>query len=135
LVLTVTFVVGGFAGAALERHLVSPQRAERRIAPAGMENNIERIPQPLEDLALTDSETAQLRAIARRWRPQSAVALDEFRGCVNDMENGMFAEMLCAISPAKRQRYLEGLRAAHYDAAIIAKRFELVTLNRCVRAR
>jgi hypothetical protein len=131
--LALTFLAGVAVGTAIEQRVArSGGRLERRsrTAPNG-QAELEQIPTPLEQLGLTDAQATQLRAIARHWRPQTAVALDEFRKRVNEMENGMFAEMLCALSPDQRDRYLAQLRGNHYDARIIAKRFELIRSNRC----
>ena len=131
--LALTFLAGVAVGMAIEPNVVqSGGSLERRSRTApNRQLELEQIPTPLEQLGLTDTETTQLRAIARHWRPESAVALDEFRKRVNDMENGMFAEMLCVLAPDQRDRYLAQLRGDHYDEQIIAKRFELVRSNRC----
>ncbi|HEY5063082.1 MAG TPA: hypothetical protein VII52_16195 [Gemmatimonadaceae bacterium] len=133
LLLALTFAAGVAAGAAIEPRLGRSGGAiERRGRTSpNRERELEQIPVPLERLGLTDTETTQLRAIARHWRPQTAVALDEFRKRVSDMEDGMFAEMLCELAPDQRDRYLSQLRDGHYDEQIIARRFELVRSNHC----
>lgn len=130
--LVLTFAAGVAAGTAVESRLVRSGGIERRNRTSpNRERELEQIPVPLERLGLTGTETAQLRAIALHWRPRTAVALDEFRKRVSDMEDGMFAEMLCALAPDQRDRYLAQLRDAHYDEQIIARRFALVRSNRC----
>jgi hypothetical protein len=133
LLLTLALVVGVIIGVAGDRRLpASPRGLDRRRPAAASESaSVDRIPQPLEDLGLSDSETARLRGIARHWRPQTLVALGDFRQRVNDLENQMFAEMLCALPADKRDRYVAQLRAQRYDPRIIAKRLELVNANRC----
>lgn len=131
--LLLVFVVGAVAGAAADRRIIRPPTAvERRARAAAADSaNIDRIPVPLEQLGLTDSETDRLRAIAHSWRPRALVAFDTFRARVTDLENGMFAEMLCALPAAKRDRYVAQLRGAHYDEQIIAKRTALIRSNQC----
>ena len=131
LLLAVTFVVGALAGAALDRVMIRREpRRESRVA-----IDADRIPVPLETLGLTSDEEARLHAIARRWRPRASNELDSVRHRVSDMENGMFAEMLCVIRPELRDRYLESLRANRFSQEIIDKRFALVRANQCGTVR
>src|SRR5581483_8078671 len=102
--LLLVFVVGAVAGAAADRRLTRvPAGTERRARTTAPDSaNIDRIPVPLEQLGLTDSETQRLRAIAHSWRPRALVAFDTFRARVNDLENGMFFDLLCAPPTEKR---------------------------------
>jgi hypothetical protein len=125
--LIATFVAGAIAGAAIWPR-VEPRRGEVR---ASREAESERIPMPLEMLGLTSDERTRLHGIARRWRPRSANEFDEVRRRVADMENGMFAEMLCALTPEQRDRYLKMLQGQQYDTTIVNKRFSIVRANRC----
>ena len=131
LLLVVTFVVGGLAGVAVDRTMlrVEPRRESR----AGVD--ADRIPVPLEMLGLTTDEESRLHAIARRWRPRANVEFDSVRHRVSEMENGMFAEMLCVIRPELRDRYLQSLRANNFSQEIIDKRFALVRTNQCGTVR
>ena len=126
LLLLVTFIAGGVAGAAIAR--VAPAVAERR---GGGEMDNERIPTPLISLGLSDDETARLHAVARRWRPKAGEELRKMRRQVSELENGMFAEMLCVLSPNKRDAYLRQLESNGYARELIEKRFALVRANRC----
>jgi hypothetical protein len=136
--LVVAFVVGGVVGVAADRAFWSP-RPEIRVSEARPDPNMrpsrgveaEQIPTPLERLNLTADEQQRLHAIARRWRPQAAEALAQIRPLVSDLENNMFAEMLCAISKDKRDRYRDELRGNGADSVMIAKRFRLVNSNQC----
>jgi hypothetical protein len=131
--LLATFVAGAIAGAAVWPRL-APRRAEVRLIGTGAvsrEVEAERIPVPLETLGLTDDERAALHAIARRWRPRAANEFEEVRRHIGDMENGMFAEMLCALTPEQRDKYLTLTRDQHYDTAVVVKRFAIVRANRC----
>ena len=136
--LLVAFICGGAVGVAADRAFWQPrgntpvasERRERNVRPAGAVE-AEQIPTPLERLDLTPDETQRLHAIARRWRPQAAEAIARIRPIVSDLENDMFAEMLCVISRDKQDRYLRELRAAEADSALIAKRFRLVRTNKC----
>lgn len=129
--LLATFVAGAITGAAFWPRL-EPRRGEMRVAGAGRgEVESERIPVPLEMLGLTGDERARLHAIARRWRPRAANEFEEVRRHVSDMENGMFAEMLCALTPDQRDRYLKLTQSQHFDTTIVNKRFALVRANRC----
>ena len=125
--LIATFAAGVIAGAALWPR-VEPRRVEVR---ASREAESERIPIPLETLGLTTEERARLHAIARRWRPRSANEFDEVRRRVADMENGMFAEMLCTLTPDQRDQYLKMTQKQQYDTTIVNKRFAIVRANRC----
>ncbi len=89
---------------------IEPRRAGVR---ASREAESERIPLPLEMLGLTSDERARLHAIARRWRPRSANEFEDVRRRVADIENGMFAEMLCALTPEQRDRYLKLIQGQH----------------------
>lgn len=126
LLLVVTFLAGGVLGAAVSRAL--PAFLERRNS-GELEND--RIPTPLVMLGLSDNETARLHVIARRWRPKASNELREMRRQVSELENGMFAEMLCVLTPAKRDEYLHQLQNNGFPAELIEKRFTLVRANRC----
>jgi hypothetical protein len=136
--LLVAFVAGGAAGVATDRawgHPVADARTEpprdpNRRRSEGVE--LEQIPTPLERLQLSDEETRRLHAIARRWRPKAAAELARIRPVVSDLENDMFAEMLCAISKDKQDQYLRELQQQNgADSAMVAKRFRLVRTNQC----
>jgi hypothetical protein len=131
LLLAVTFVVGGLVGVAIDRTVIRTE--PRRESRVGVETD--RIPLPLEVLGLTSEEASRLHAIARRWRPRSSAEFDSVRHRVSEMENGMFAEMLCAIRPELRDRYLQSLRANNFSQEIIDKRFALVRANQCGTVR
>jgi hypothetical protein len=125
--LIATFAAGAIAGAAVWPR-VAPGRTERRVS---REPESERIPLPLELLGLTSDERTRLHAIARRWRPRADSEFNEVRRRVSDMENGMFAEMLCALTPEQRDKYLNLLQGQHFDTTIVNKRFAIVRANRC----
>jgi hypothetical protein len=125
--LIATFAAGAITGAAIWPR-IEPRRAD---VLASREAESERIPLPLEMLGLTSDERARLHVIARRWRPRSANEFAEVRRRVSDMENGMFAEMLCALTPEQRDRYLKLLQSQQYDTTIVSKRFAIVRANRC----
>jgi len=136
--LLVAFICGGAAGVAVDRAFWHPsssvpvgrERRERNVRPGG-EVEAEQIPTPLERLDLTPEEEQRLHAIARRWRPQAAEAIARIRPIVSNLENDMFAEMLCVISKDKQDRYLRELHDGGADSATIAKRFRLVRTNQC----
>jgi uncharacterized membrane protein len=132
--LLATFVAGAIAGAAVWPR-VAPRGLEiRRLGGwSGERGEVEseRIPLPLETLGLSSDERTRLRAIARRWRPRAANEFEEVRRRVSDMENGMFAEMLCALTPEQRDKYLKLTQDQHYDTTTVTKRFALVRANRC----
>jgi hypothetical protein len=142
--LVVTFVAGGVGGVGLDRAWfrqqppalaaagTAPQGASRgQRRPGGETVESDRIPFPLEQLQLTDAETVKLHEIARRWRPQAAQSMEQIRASISELENNMFAEMLCAISKEKQERYLAQLEENGADHAMIDKRFALVRSNRC----
>ena len=131
--LIATFVAGAITGAAVWPRLEPRGSEGRRIGTAAVRGEVEseRIPLPLETLDLTTDERARLHAIARRWRPRATNEFEEVRRHVADMENGMFAEMLCALTPEQREKYLELTRGQHYDTAVVNKRFAIVRANRC----
>lgn len=124
--LVATFVAGVIAGAA-----VWPRIEPRRGIIARGEPESERIPGPLLALGLTNDEVTRLHAIARRWRPRADTEFAEVRRHVGEMENGMFAEMLCALTPQQRDKYLSMIQTARYDTTVITKRFAIVRANRC----
>lgn len=136
--LLVAFICGGAVGVAADRAFWHPrdtvpvgrERRERNVRPSG-EVEAEQIPTPLEQLDLTVEEQQRLHAIARRWRPKAAEVIVRFRPIVSELENDMFAEMLCAISKDKQDRYLRELRENGADSALITKRFRLVRTNQC----
>ena len=129
--LVVTFVAGAITGAAVWPRVEPRQPEQRRGFVGRIEPESERIPLPLETLGLTSDERTRLHAIAGRWRPRAANEFEEVRRHVSDMENGMFAEMLCALTPEQRDRYLQLTQTQHYDTAVVNKRFALVRANRC----
>jgi hypothetical protein len=139
--LVVTFTAGGIGGVAADR-VWSRTHAERRVAvrPPGWRGSSEgvesdRIPYPLELLQLSPEEEARLHEIARRWRPQAAQAMEGIRANISDLENNMFAEMLCVISRDKQERYLAQLQENGANRVLIDKRFALVRSNRCEEVR
>jgi hypothetical protein len=125
--LIATFAAGAITGAAVWPRVVTG-RPERRVS---REPESERIPLPLELLGLTTDERTRLHAIARRWRPRADSEFNEVRRRVSDMENGMFAEMLCALTPEQRDKYLNVIQGQQYDTTIVNKRFAIVRANRC----
>jgi hypothetical protein len=135
--LIVTFAAGGVGGVTADRvwlHTRGEKRVEVRPPrrPAGAEGvESDRIPYPLEVLQLTPQEEARLHEIARRWRPQAARAMEGIRANISELENNMFAEMLCVISRDKQERYLAQLQENGGDRVLIDKRFALVRSNRC----
>lgn len=130
LILVAVFVAGGVVGAAVMRSFpIAPAPESRRNVRGTVE--ADRIPLPLEQLGLSEEETNRLHAIARRWRPRANGAVDDMRHAVSDLENGMFAEMLCALTQDQRDRYLAQLSANQFSEDIINKRFALVRANRC----
>ena len=139
--LLMTFVVGGVGGVAADRAWlrargearVEVRRPERRTGAETVESD--RIPYPLEVLQLSPQEEARLHEIARRWRPQAARAMESIRANISDLENNMFAEMLCVISRDKQERYLAQLQENGANRVMIDKRFALVRSNRCGEVR
>jgi hypothetical protein len=130
LILVAVFIAGGVVGAAIMRSFADGPRPEIRRDTRGTIEP-DRIPLPLEQLGLTEEETNRLHAIARRWRPRANGAVDNMRHAVGDLENGMFAEMLCALTQEQRDRYLAQVSANRFSDDIINKRFALVRANRC----
>lgn len=135
--LVVTFVAGGVGGAAIDRRWLAPRAAPKvEVHPPGWRAGSEtvesdRIPYPLEVLQLSADEERRLHEIARRWRPQAARAMEGIRANVSELENNMFAEMLCVLSKDKQNRYLAQLEESGMNKVIIDKRFSLVRSNQC----
>jgi hypothetical protein len=143
-VLLVTFVAGAAAGAAgyrgyAQSHLDPPTQARRvegrRAGEPQATVEADRIPLPIEALGPSREEEERLREIARRWRPQAARAVENIRVAVSDLENDMFAEMLCVISKDKQDRYLASLQENGADNIMIEKRFRLVRSDQCGAVR
>ena len=138
--LALSFGVGGVAGVAIDRTWLrpaaEPPRAEaRRQGTDRSEVDADQIPFPLEALKLNADEERRLHEIARRWRPQAAQAMEGMRSNISELENNMFAEMLCALSKEKQDRYLAQLQENGADAQMIEKRFRLVRSNQCAEVR
>jgi len=139
--LLVTFLVGGVAGVASDRAWVRAhgnaalEGRVRTSSPGAEPIESDRIPYPLEVLQPSPDEEARLHEIARRWRPQAARAMEGIRANVSELENSMFAEMLCVISKDKQDRYLAQLEENGADRVLIDKRFALVRSNRCGELR
>lgn len=139
--LVLVFGVGGVAGVAADRAwlrthatpIVEDRRAGRR--PGNDQIDSDRIPIPLEALALSPDEERRLHEIARRWRPQAARTIEGIRANVAELENNMFAEMLCVLPKEKQDRYLAQLQEGGGDRLLIDKRFALVRSNRCEEVR
>jgi len=135
--LLVTFAVGGVTGIAADRAWVrTTTKGKVEVSPTGVRRTGEtvesdRIPLPLERLELTSTEEAKLHEIARRWRPQAARAMEGIRANVSDLENNMFAEMLCVLTKEQQDRYLAQLQESGGDNVLIDKRFSLVRSNQC----
>lgn len=137
--LVTTFLVGGVGGVALDRTWLAPRPApppKVEVHPPGWRAGSEtvesdRIPYPLEVLQLSPDEERRLHEIARRWRPQAARAMEGIRANVSELENNMFAEMLCVLSKDKQDRYLAQLEENGGNKTLIDKRFSLVRSNQC----
>lgn len=133
----VTFGVGGMTGVAADRAwnrtrwsaTIEIPRANYRPAGEGVESD--RIPLPLAMLQLTPTEEAKLHEIARRWRPQAQRTMESIRANVSDLENNMFAEMLCVLTKEQQERYLAQLQENNANNVMIDKRFSLVRSNQC----
>ena len=117
IVLVAVFAAGAAGGAAADHLMRRPpvvqptdtggRRAGRRT---GDRESPDIIPFPLVALGLTDSQTTELHAIARQWRPRAGEELKTFSARVTELENGMFADMLCILTPAQRSAYEAELR-------------------------
>jgi hypothetical protein len=135
--LLTTFVVGGVAGIAGDRAWVRARPTTNVDIPKpsvrGERETVEpdRIPLPLERLELTTTEVVKLHEIARRWRPQAAQAMEGIRENISDLENNMFAEMLCVLTKEQQNRYLAQLQENGDNNVLIDKRFSLVRSNQC----
>lgn len=140
--LTIIFVVGGVAGAAVDRTWIrrapdaaTVRRAEPRRPAGSAEIDADRIPIPLMTLQLSQQEERELHEIARRWRPQAMKTMLDMQADISDLENNMFAEMLCVLSKEKQNRYLAQMQENGADAVVIDKRFRLVRSNQCESVR
>ena len=137
LALVAVLVIGVVAGALGDRVILRPAAIGEARRGDGARGRGERpaeaemIPVPLLQLDLTPEEETRLHAIARQWRPRAAAEVESVRTHVSEMENGMFADMLCALTPAQRDRYLAMATQAHMPAAVIEKRFAIVRANKC----
>ena len=129
--LLVAFIVGGAAGVAGDRAWAGARaRSEQsRLPSPGRE--AEFVPQPIEALGLSSDQKRQVRAISARWRPKAAQVVAPLRTAVADLENDMFAEMMCVMTADQRAKYLDELRGFHADSSVIAKRFHLVDASQC----
>ena len=137
LLLLAAFVAGGLAGGALDRVYIirmTMRRAQEERRGGADTRAVDRIPTPLEALDLTSEQQASLREIARKWRPQAGVALDEMRKKVSGMENDMFAEMLCVLTDAQRERYVHDLTENPFGRSVVDKRMSLVRAHACPAA-
>jgi hypothetical protein len=139
--LVLAFGVGGVSGVAVDRTWLRPRVEvaagggyEAKRPPGGRRPetiDADQIPTPLEGLQLSPQEEEQLHAIARRWRPQAARAVEGIRANISELENNMFAEMLCVLSKEKQDRYLAQLQENGANRVLIDKRFALVRSNKC----
>ena len=136
-VLLFAFIAGGAAGVAADRawlrtHAtgwVIGDRRERRASKDAVE--AETIPTPLEQLDLSPDQQRRLHTIAGRWRPQAARAVAAIRPVVAELENKMFADMLCVLSKDQQDKYMASLRLQEADSAMIDERFYLVRTKQC----
>lgn len=132
-VLAAVFVAGALAGAVIDRTVSRREHREpskqERHSNGGPE--VDQIPTPLVNLGLTPDEQTRLHAIARQWRPRAARELEEVRAHTADLENGMFADMLCVLTPAQRDRYMDWLHNAQMPPDVVDKRFAVVRANKC----
>ena len=136
-VLLVAFIAGGAAGVAADRAWLRTHemawligdRRERRAPRDAIE--AETIPTPLEQLDLSPDQQRRLHTIAGRWRPQAARAVAAIRPVVEELENKMFADMLCVLSTDQQDKYLVTLRRQGADSAKIDERFYLVRTKQC----
>lgn len=138
MVLAVVFVAGGAAGVALDRAALRPPQSQAKEPREPVDGKLRRtpvpedqIPMPLLDLGLSADEEARLHSIARQWRPRAAEEMADVRAKVGGLENGMFADMLCAITPEHRDRYLVVAQQQHMPRQQIDTRFALVRSNQC----
>lgn len=129
--LLVAFIIGGAAGVAGDHAWASAHARSDQLRLPSPGHEAEFIPQPIEALGLSSDQEREVRAISARWRPKAAQVVAPLRTAVADLENDMFAEMMCVMTPGQRAQYLDELRGFHADSVVIAKRFHLVDAKQC----
>lgn len=134
-VLSVVFLAGALAGAVIGRAALRGERkgwvAVNEPRRTGKGPDVDQIPTPLLGLGLTADQESQLHAIARQWRPLAAREVESVRVHSGELENGMFADMLCVLTQTQRDRYLTLLQNAKMPSGTIDKRFAVVRANKC----
>jgi hypothetical protein len=145
LLLVAMFVAGALAGAAIDRvYIVRQNRAgwvgevgrvaERRRAENNGASRAEvEIPSALERLDLTPDQQVRIRAIVTRLRPVTDSLWREVRPRAQAVENRLFQESLCVLTPEQLERW-KTYMAAGFPPEITAERLRLVATGRCPRS-
>ncbi len=136
LVLLAAFAAGSAAGAVSDRfYLLRYQRRAELEGHREQEGSGgDRIPTSLYALGLEPGQERRLHEIAERWRPKAAAEITEMRAAVAELENGMFAEMLCALTADQQRRYVARIREGGENARnphVIERRLRLVESHQC----
>jgi hypothetical protein len=112
IVLVAVCAAGVLAGVALDRIAFRREwrRAERVLRAAGNEPPRDGIPERLRNLGLTPAQEARIRAISARYQPRADSLMRDLFPRVRDIEQGMFQEMVCVLTPAQDSAYMEWRR-------------------------
>jgi hypothetical protein len=146
--LAAVFVAGVLAGAAVDRVYVVRQRdgaetlmrrlLERRNAEqrrgrgtgGGAAPEVE-IPSALARLDLTPDQATRIRAIAARLRPVTDSLWREVRPRAQAVENLLFQESLCVLTPDQLARWKDYQRDSDFPPEITTERLRMVTTGTC----
>ena len=145
LVLVIAFIAGGLAGAAADRVYVARQSAVAgeeqgpKLSPAERETRRraeqEGIPWAVIDLDLTDSQKVAIRALASRRRPQADSLMALVVPRVRTLENEMFEDIICLLTPAQRERYERHMHQLQFPDSILQIRLSRVRAGSCSTPR
>jgi hypothetical protein len=136
------FVAGGLAGAAIDRFYVvrhgddgwvldTRRVAERRRFEGKREGQGEvEIPSALARLDLSPDQQARIRTIVTRLRPITDSLWREVRPRAQAVENRLFQESLCVLTPQQLARW-KTYMAVDFPPEITAERLRLVTTGTC----
>lgn len=148
LLLAVTFLAGGVAGAAVYRLFKPPQQttlaAAERLARLrdlrrgdmteggrSVEARNEGIPVTLWNVDLTDEQRAKVRAIMARMQPTADSLMRSVRPRVFALDLQMRQEAMCVLTPTQREAWMAWRRRENLSMEEGGEMMKLVTSNAC----
>lgn len=134
--LAVAFVVGGLAGAAVDRVYVSSRAGiSFRFEPGRREGVAERenseIPDQITRLGLSEDQVKRIRAVLARHTPAVDSMMRTLREGLPRVEHLARQEMMCVLTPAQQQAWIDWRNHERFSSAETTDWLVLVRTGTC----